>query len=572
MVRCSVPVAILSMVGPARAAGWQEVHQTADDVRIAVGRDGVATVEHHLRYRVVAGRFKSFDFAGVDGRATLTNDTVLRPEHGGEIAARVEKDAKSEGTVHVLVGEPKGLGRGVYVVDVKYTLDLVATKLLTRDGAMLRLSWTSPPARSGQDGARVVFEFPPAQTEPRLAAGDGTTTLTTTKRSAERDELELVRAHVPRGEAVTWTVRVDPKALSDVTAPDLRPPPPAVASASPPNHVPEALAAAALALVFAGLALARRAKHGFVVAASRDIAVPRPLVPLPPVASAVAYASAGVAALGSFLWGDATAGAASLVVAMALATYRMPTAKASLRGPGRFKPVPDEEVLVAPVDGSGDAFDVTTTRGRVGALAASAAIAALVMVLRSHVPFAHVVIPLAATALVPLFVTGTRAQLPASPTLAAARLLRPARDALPALVDLAHVELSCVARVRDDRGTFDEVRLVCLPARPIPGLSAIELALAGVRPGAVAALPEVLVRFEGRSETSARIATLAPGVPWGPGRTSEEKVLRLSPCVPTPHGAARLLATLLTALEQRRAVVQPPYEGLDRRTLLAATT
>ena len=39
---------------PASAGGWQEMHETSDDVRLDVGPDGVATVQHHLRYRVVA--------------------------------------------------------------------------------------------------------------------------------------------------------------------------------------------------------------------------------------------------------------------------------------------------------------------------------------------------------------------------------------------------------------------------------------------------------------------------------------------------------------------------------------
>ena len=56
------------LAGPriAEAKGWEEVHQTSDDVRVSVGADGVAVIQHHLRYRIVAGRFKTLDFAGLD--------------------------------------------------------------------------------------------------------------------------------------------------------------------------------------------------------------------------------------------------------------------------------------------------------------------------------------------------------------------------------------------------------------------------------------------------------------------------------------------------------------------------
>jgi hypothetical protein len=117
-----VSLALLGLaVAPpvAEAKGWEEVHQTSDDVRVTVGPDGVATVQHHLRYRVVAGHFKSLDFAGVDPHADLVAESTILPEKGGEIPARVEANPRSPGAVRILYDEPRGLGRGVYVVDVK---------------------------------------------------------------------------------------------------------------------------------------------------------------------------------------------------------------------------------------------------------------------------------------------------------------------------------------------------------------------------------------------------------------------------------------------------------------------
>jgi hypothetical protein len=156
----------------AHAGGWQEAHQTSDDVRITVEPDGSATILHHLRYRVVAGRFKSFDIAGIDPNAEVALETVIAPEKSGnEIAAHVEPVTKTPGTIRVSIDEGKGLTRGAYTFDVKYKLDLVKLKLLVRDGGLWKVTWTAPPAPEGHDGARVIFDLPSAPTEPRLAAG-----------------------------------------------------------------------------------------------------------------------------------------------------------------------------------------------------------------------------------------------------------------------------------------------------------------------------------------------------------------------------------------------------------------
>ncbi len=574
-------IASVTLAGGARARGWEEVHQTSDDVRLTVGADGIATVQHHLRFRVVAGRFKSFDFAGVDTRAELSAETNVLVEKGGEIAGHVIVNPKTEGAVKITFDEPRGLGRGVYLLDVKYKIDLVATKMLVRDGAMWRLAWTAPPSPEGHDGARVIFELPSAPTEPRLASPEqAATTLATVRRESDKDELELVRAHVPRGEAVTWSARVDPKAFPRVTNPELRPPVAAVTAAVPvPNHVPLVLVAVGLAVLAGALAIALRTKQAIVAAACALASVrERPLVPIPYGLGPFAYGAVTSGALAALLWGTPAHGAALVVLAMALAAHRSPSLIARPRGPGRWQPIADEDVLVARPRprAPGDHLDIGARLGKLTALGVMIVLGVAAFVLRTRVAGAAVAIPLASAALVPLFATGTRAQLPRAPAELAARVLAPARDLLARLVDLTHVDVKCVARFREGSSTYDEVRLVCSPADRIPGLRTIELALATLEPGAPAALPEVLVRFDDRSEAAWKIAQIAPGIRVVPGRAADEKVLRLSPRLPTPAGAARLLARLAGDLEGRRAsdraVAPPPprspsrgFKGIDRR-------
>lgn len=570
---------------PAEARGWEEIHQTSDEVRVAVGPDGIAMVQHHLRYRVVAGHFKAFDFAGLDPHAELVAESVVLPEKGGEIAAQTIENPKVPGAVQITFDEPRGLGRGVYVTDVKYKLDLVAAKVLVRDGAMWRLAWTAPASPEGRDGARVVFELPSAPTEPRLASPEqAQTTLATLRREPGKDEFELVRAHVPRGEVVVWSARVDPKAFPRVVSPELRPPASAIAAAAPvPNHVPTALIACALAILAGALASALRVKQSVVARACEAKSVrPRPLLPVFGGLAPFVYGASGAGALALLLWGTPTYGALLVVLAMALAAYRAPASIAKPRGPGRWKPVADEDVLVAQprVAAPGDALDVGTRSGKLTALALAVVIGAVAFALRTRVAGVAIAAPLVAAVLVPLFTCGTRAQLPRAPAELAARTLAPARDVLARLVDLAHVEVRCLARFRAGTSSYDEVRLACAPTDRIPGLRTIELALATLEPGSPAALPEVLVRFEDGSEAASKIAQLAPGVRVVPGRAPEEKVLRLVPRVPTPSGAARLLARLAADLEGRRASDRAPsadpsvspkrapgrgFTGVDRR-------
>ena len=548
---------------PAGARGWEEVHQTSDDVRVTVGADGIAVVQHHLRYRIVAGHFKTLDFTGVEPTAELVAETTALAEKGGELPAHVTPNPKTPGAVKIAFDEPKGIGRGVYVLDVSYRLDLVATKMLVRDGAMWRLAWTAPPSPEGHDGARVVFELPSAPTEPRLASPEqAATTLATLRREPEKDELELVRAHIPRGEAVTWSARVDPKAFPRVTSPELRPPVTAMAVPSPvPNHVPLVLIACALAAIAGAFATALGMKQGFVVRACASASVrERPLLPLRWGLGPFVYGTAAAGALAGLLWGSPAYGAALVVLAMVLAAHRSPAPIARPRGPGRWQPIADAEVLVARKRDAmpGDALDIGMRAGKLTALAVVLALASIAFVLRTRVAGAAIAIPLVSAALVPLFVTGTRAQLPRGPAELAALVLGPARDALARLVDLAHVDVRCLARFREGLGgarapgSYDEVRLSVAPADRIPGLRSIELALATLEPAAHAALPEVLVRFDDASEAASKIAQLAPGIRVVTGRGPDEKVLRLAPRAPTPAGAARLLARLASDLEGRR--------------------
>jgi hypothetical protein len=530
------------IAAPAEAKGWQEMHQTSDDVRVSIEPDGTALVQHHMRYRVVAGHFATIDLPGVVEGAEPLPDAVVASEKTGEVEAHLETHPKEERTLRVVIDAPKGLRRGSYVVDVRYRVNLVAAKQLARDGAMWRLAWTTPAAPEGHDSVRVVFDLPAAATEPRLVvpatqANEPVvdTTMSTLRRGSERDELELVRAHVARGEALTWAVRVDPRALSKLSGEVATSGQPAAAVGDrrpPPNRAPLALAACALALLAVAIAKLSRAKAEAVVRASHKMsASPRPLVPAKDAGlwSLVAwprhmlYGALAVGAFAALALGWIALGAAASVALLALGTYRVAPASSSARGPGRWLPTREDDAFKdkhAPWDGAW--VDASTWRGRAALVALLTVAAGACAALWMRATPVGASLALVALSLVPLWITGTRRSLPVSPRRAArvlAPLVTPLRGAGLAVRPVGRYPI-CEDGTSAD---LDEVRLRVTSSRARPGFGAVEIT--AVSPTWM----EVFVRVRDGSPAAARLAEIAPDHAVVCGRTPDERVMTLVP-------------------------------------------
>jgi hypothetical protein len=227
---------------PASAWAWVETSVAAHSATVALDSAGRARVTHDILLRVRGGPLEQFDVAGVDLDAALDGEVVatpIRERDGGEggeeasgapIAMRAE--LRSSGTLR-FTPRDKGLKRGSYRLRVTYRTDLVKSGALRRDGALVSLQWFGPRWPGGVDNDRCVFIVPASPTPPRPAAeGDaepnavGVPYQTASRRSEAGDELELVRAHVAQGERVAWRIRVDPRALAEVSDRRVVPPSP----------------------------------------------------------------------------------------------------------------------------------------------------------------------------------------------------------------------------------------------------------------------------------------------------------------------------------------------------------
>ncbi len=555
------------IASPAHA--WVESHQAGDDIRVRVDASGIAHVEHTIPYRVKRGPLRSFDLTGVEKGVIAEEAALITTEDGKELGAHVTM--LTDHVLRVTIEEPRQLLHGVFTFHVKYTVDLVASKELTRDGSLWKLSWSAPVATEGFDGARIVFELPPAQAEPKVVHPEtgnvDESVLATLTREKDRDELVVVRPHVARGEAVSWTLRIDPKAFAGVKSPELQQAPPP-APPPPPDREREGLLAGgivALALAFA--LLVRHKGRAFAAACEARGAKARALVPIDETWRGVLAGAALAAGVALEVTGRPTLGAGIIGAAMLLAALRPPTARAQVRGPGKWLALRPEEAF-ARTRVAGHWLDAGTTSGKVTAFVACALVVAAAIAARRLDAEAPYVVLLDALAFVPIFFTGRASQLPPSLAIAPAGALRKLFARLRKRDTLRTVPW---ARVPVGQTEPDELRLMTLPRVAVPGLLAIEIGIAyGRTPTGYGAAPEVLVRVQEGTAAAARMAMLAPFARAVMGRRADERVIRLEPRLPTKRGTLALVDRLGRELVDRRlrlASSTPPsaWRGAERR-------
>jgi len=562
----ALAAALLALLAPGRALAWQESHPTGDDVHVRVDPDGVASVEHTLRWHVVRGPLRRLDLVGVDPAAVIEPEVSVTADDGRTLSAHAARRDDDSRTVRIDVDEPRAAMHGTFAFDLRWRIDLAASRALTRDGGSWRLSWSGPVAGEGFDGARTVIDLPAAPDPPQpIVADTGAVDIdavASLRREPGRDVLELVRPHVGRGESVTWTVRVDPRALPNVTDPRLRPP----VNARPPREPDRvrgaslALALGALALVF-GLLVRRRARAfaadceraeggvRAVVRSSGGAGATRALLPLPEGLRAPLAGVALAAGVGLQIAGESTWGAACIALATLGAAVRAPAVRPLARGPGRWLALRPEDAFASAGAPLGPSAPV--------ALGLASLVAAAAVLVHRFDAQAGWLVVIDATAFVPLVVTGRASQRPPDGVHAAApwlaRLFR-ALQRLPAL------RVAPWSRP-------DELRLLVLPRVAMPGVVGVEVGLAwSSTPVGWAATPEVLARVLDGSAAAARLARDLPGTHVVPGRRPDERVMRLVPHALTRAAAVALVRALADALTDRRSSVQATaWTQPDRR-------
>jgi hypothetical protein len=301
------------------------------------------------------------------------------------------------------------------------------------DERLAELSWVGPRFGDGVDAVTVVLRLPAAFEPPRVApmpegidAENFGIVTSSLRRSQDSDELELVRTHVGKGEAVTWRVLVDRSLFrgpDEVTAP---PPLRALSTTSlaPASPAPRFWPWAGLAgLVFAALILiesstARRA------CAARN-AVPRAWLDWHPACrAALGGICLTAAACVAVELSEPRSATALLGVALCAAARRAPERIVALRGPGTWGTLsPTSFRRASPTPLPSAWLDVGRLPGFVTCFAAFAAIAWWASSLFDVSPYRGACALLGSSALLPIFCTGRAAELPRDGVLESRRFL-----------------------------------------------------------------------------------------------------------------------------------------------------
>ena len=547
------------------AEAWVETRLVTDEVTVEVDRAASAVIDHRITMRVHGGPLQSFDLASADKDVTPLESTVSSAAaEGSSASVPLELVPRAAGGLRVNVVAPRGLSRGIFVFRIRYRRALLAGEDIRRDGAMLRVRWTGPSWPEGRDNVGCTFLLPSGPTEPRApgapARGDQGAPfdasegvfLAETKRAADHDEVFLVRPHVARAEAVTWTVYVDPRALGQVNDPGLRPTTPRTPRADLPAEQRAAYVGAAAFLLF-GFSLLVSIKARQVARHAHGIAVPRPLVPLPTSLRALLAGPALAAGVALQLrLDDPRSGTLAVLCALGLAAYRRPLWRRAPRGPGQWLLVGDGEAFAGPQPAAGAWLDAGTLAGRVLLGSALAGAAALTYAVSRVSAYHAYLVVFDATVLLALFGTGRLADVPPHPIDGPGpRLGRIARH----LRAQAGIRAVAWARLPDGGSAFDELRLLCAPKVPLRGFVGVEVGLVAVTGGGgLFYLPEILVRVIDASPCHEAFRKLRPGARWVRGRRAEERVTSVAPRLPT---LAMTTALAVRLIEHARDLAPP---------------
>jgi hypothetical protein len=579
----AVLAALTILLAAPKAGAWVERTVRSDSVTVDLDRNGTAVVTHEILLGVRGGPLPEIAVEGVDSDAEMLEGATATKAESGRAAGlplplsvtRVE----SRVVLHA-VGW-KGMRSGTHQIRFSYRTNLEAAGRLQPGRSSTTVEWTGPTFADGIDSARVVFRVPRGQAPPRLVsahAGADAVSITddtdgvflgTFRRGIDKDELEVVRPHMAKGEAVPWRILVDASTFDvqraakteETTALDSAVPARPAMVKEERDRRPLWAITAAVALL---LSIAVGLKSRWVEAACRlRGATARPLLPLN-APLRVLLASIGVVGA-VYAVVDSTEpllAAGALLVSMAAATHLPPRLSAALRGPGKWVTLsPDIAFDAGPrVKAPGRFVDAGTAPGFALFIALLALFVAGAIVVVRQSSYEGVCVALGSAILFPLFCTGRGGELPASPAAAPRELLEWLLDEL----DENAFELSLLGRMPHGATVHDELRLLVTPKPALSGFVALEVGLdfhqglLGLLP-----LPFVIVRAV---ENSKAADALPKGLLWTRGRNADERVVVLRPKLPTRRVTLELLSDVAERLSAGASpkVPQRPKPSAER--------
>lgn len=572
LVTCVIAALWLS---PGLGHAWIETRVESSRTSIEVLPDGTATVRYQLGLDVRGAPLRSFTLDGVDADAAPLPDATLTRMKGGIANSRPlpVQVVASGGRLEINVPLKQGFRGRSFVLELGYRTHLLARGLIRHlpGGERSELMWLGPRFADGVDSVIVVVRTPAAAQPPYVVTeADGAPggmanfgiVMSTLRRSNARDELELVRAHVARAEAITWRVALDRRLFPGAPGPSMS------AAASTPQAGPTALTPIApgrpftlmsalpwLSLLGVCYGLLVWLKTWRVARAARVRGCrPRPFIPWRTACRSLVAGVCLSGAATSVVWLDLpTLAAVLLVLAAALAAQRPPEPSPELRGPGAWKPLDDAAFRMPPRPGVPGAWlDAGRLQGFLLLCAALAGTTWAAARWFETSPYHGACLLLGSSALLPLFCTGRLGEMPLDALSESHRFLTRALRRLRRDPELV---VQLIGRVAAQGGELDELRLSVLPLRGLPGLLGVELGLEfQERIGGFCARPVVVVRA---AEGSACQKALPRGLMWTRGRSTEERASVVKPMLPTLSMTVGLIQELLVVMAASDAGAAP---------------
>ena len=225
-----------------------------------------------------------------------------------------------------------------------------------------------------------------------------------------KTRFELLRPYVPKGEAITWTILADARAVlpRPVAAKPL-PPPPVQGLAGDGRLI--AVVTAFVSALYAVL-VAKKSEETARHARARGVE-PLPMLRVPSwLRSLLAGPLLGAGIYLELVAERATVGAMLVVGAMVCAAYRTPrwTAKHWLRGPGHWLPMADTDAFREPERPRDAYLDVSTAVGKALFAASILGVLALATCVLQSSLHGAVLVALDGAALLAVFGTGRIAE------------------------------------------------------------------------------------------------------------------------------------------------------------------
>lgn len=535
---------------PAPSFAWQETTVLAHRMRVRVDGGLEGTVSHELLVKIRGGPVKSLPLVGVDPDAEILPDATVRMAQNTWNQWPLSATARPDGSLDLHIGAPKGLRGGTYLFTLSYRTSFDDPSRVSVKGDKAILRWVGPRLDTGIDTVRLTFDLPKGEEAPVLSDQHeefGAVAILEQVRRGDRDEVDLVRAHVAKGEPTVWEIEVSREALGLAKEGEL---PRALAPKAAPvvqraRQPIELWVGLGLGLLLAALSFGKA--RDLKKRASALGAIARPLIPVPiwlrAIGAGACFGAAGYAAGTE----EPALGALLLLGAVLSGAYLAPVRATAPRGPGHWRLVPNEALEHLKPRERGW-FDVSSWRGSLVFCVVVGGLAFGAYRVLPMSPYRALLLLTGALPFVPLFLTGRLSDFPVSPLTEGRAWLRYLKKALAP----KGLKLSLWGRYPPDTVDFidaplDEARLRIELKERVQGLKAFEVAF---EEGAGRFVqPCLLLRVLDDSEARARLASLNGFIR---GRDVSERVVIVRPPLPTPKELLALIVEV-TALLTKKA-------------------